>query len=111
MSETISVGVRLPKKVLEYIDREAERESVDRSVIIRRLVERGAAELEKEKAAKLYMEGKVSISGAADAAKLTIPEMVDYLVCKGFRSDYSLEDFRRGVTLLEKKLKQRKLNS
>jgi predicted HTH domain antitoxin len=105
------VGVRLPKKVLEYIDREAERESVDRSVIIRRLVERGAAELEKEKAAKLYMEGKVSISGAADAAKLTIPEMVDYLVCKGFRSDYSLEDFRRGVTLLEKKLKQRKLNS
>jgi len=111
LSETISVGVRLPKKVLEYIDREAERESVDRSVIIRRLVERGAAELEKEKAAKLYMEGKVSISGAADAAKLTIPEMVDYLVCKGFRSDYSLEDFRRGVTLLEKKLKQRKLNS
>jgi metal-responsive CopG/Arc/MetJ family transcriptional regulator len=44
--------VRLLKRVLEYIDKEAERESVDRSVIIRRLVERGAAEFEKEKAAK-----------------------------------------------------------
>jgi len=56
------------------------------------------------------MEGKVSISDAAEIAKLTIPEMVDYLVCKGFKSEYSVEDFRRGSTLLEKKLKQRKIN-
>jgi metal-responsive CopG/Arc/MetJ family transcriptional regulator len=102
---TTSVGVRLSKKLLGYIDKEAKRESVDRSVIIRRLVERGAAELEKEKAAKLYIEGKISISGAAETARLTITEMVDYLVCKGYKSDYSIEDFRRGVTLLEKKLK------
>jgi len=108
LSETTSVGVRLSKKFLEYIDKEAERESVDRSVIIRRLVERGAVELEKEKAAKQYMEGKISISGAAEMTKLTIPEMVDYLVGKGFKSEYSVDDFRRGVTLLEKKLQQRK---
>ena len=106
MSETTtSVGVRLSKKLLGYIDKEAKRESVDRSVIIRRLVERGAAEIEKEKAAKLYVEGKISISGAAETARLTITEMVDYLVCKGYKSDYSIDDFRRGVTLLEKKLK------
>ena len=55
---------------------------------IRWLVEIGAAELEKQKAAKLYMEGKISISGAAEAAKLTVPEIVDYLVCKGFQSEY-----------------------
>lgn len=54
------------------------------------------------------MEGKVSISGAAETAKLTIPEMVDYLVCKGFKSEYSVEDFRQGVTLLEKKLEEKK---
>jgi predicted HTH domain antitoxin len=111
LTETISVGVRLPKKFLEYIDKEAKRESVDRSVIIRRLVERGAAEFEKEKAAKLYIEGKISLSGAAENAKLTIPEMVDYLVSKGFKSEYSMDDFREGVALLEKKLKQRKTDS
>jgi predicted RNase H-like HicB family nuclease/predicted HTH domain antitoxin len=71
----------------------------------------GVAELEKEKAAKLYMEGKISISGAAETARLTIPEMVDYLVCKGFKSEYSVEDFRRGATLLEKKLKPRKIKN
>ncbi len=108
MGETTSVGVRFSKKVLEYIDKQAKTESVDRSVVIRRLVERGAAEFEKEKAAKLYMEGKISISGAAENAEVTIPEMVDYLVCKGYKSDYSVNDFRRGVTLLEKKLKEQK---
>ena len=63
---------------------------------------------EKEKVAKLYMEGKISISGAAEIAKLTIPELVEYLVCKGFKSEYSMEDFRRGSDLLEEKLSQRK---
>ena len=108
MGETTSVGVRLSKKFLEYIDKQAKMESVDRSVVIRRLVEIGAAEFEKEKAAKLYMEGKISISGAAENAQITIPEIVDYLVCKGYKSEYSVNDFRRGVTLLEKKFKEQK---
>ena len=29
MGETVSVGVRLPKRVLKYIDKEVENESVD----------------------------------------------------------------------------------
>lgn len=49
MGETVSVGVRLSKRVLEYIDKEAEKESVDRSVVIRRLVEKGAQSLRKKK--------------------------------------------------------------
>jgi len=105
--ESTSVGVRLPKKVLKYIDEEARDENVDRSVIIRKLVERGIAEFRKERAAKCYTEGKISISGAAQTANLTIPEMVEYLVSKGYKSDYSLEDFRRGVAILEKELTQR----
>ena len=104
MGETVSIGVRLSKDVLDYIEKEARRENVDRSVVIRRLMERGIAEFRKERAAKLYLEGKTSISGAAEMANLTIPEMVEFLVSRGYRSGYSLEDFRRGVTLLEKKL-------
>ncbi len=42
------------------------------------------------------------ISGAAEMAGLTIPEMVQFLVDKGYRSNYSLEDFRKGVKLPEK---------
>ena len=104
MGENTSVGVRLSKDVLDYVEEEAEKENVDRSVVIRRFMERGIAEFKKEKAAKLYVEGKVSMSGAAEEARLTIPEMVEYLVSKRYKSDYSVEDFRRGVNMLEKKL-------
>ena len=106
MDKTVSVGVRLPKDILDYIEEEAKKENVDRSAMIRRLMEKGIAEFKKERAAQLYMKGKTSISGAAEVAALTIPEMVEYLVRKGHKSSYSLEDFRRGVTLLEKRLKQ-----
>jgi len=93
----VSVGVRIPKNVFDYIEEQAKRENVDRSVMIRRLMERGMAEFRKERAAGLYMEGKTSISGAAEVASLTIPEMVEYLVNKGYKSSYSLEDFRRKI--------------
>lgn len=102
---TESIGVRLPKDVLKYVEEEARRENVDRSAMIRRLMEKGIAEFRKEKAAAFYVEGRTSISGAAEMAGLTIPEMVQLLVSKGYRSSYSLEDFRRGAKLLQKMVK------
>ncbi len=98
--------VSVSKREKEEIERTVQEMKKGNCVTLEDL--KGGAEVEKEKAAKLYMEGKISISGAAETARLTIPEMVDYLVCKGFKSEYSVEDFRRGSTLLEKKLKQRK---
>jgi len=58
VEEVRKVGVRLSKDVLDYIEKEAMRENVDRSVMIRRLMERGIAEFRKERAAELYMGGK-----------------------------------------------------
>ena len=75
MGETVSVRVRLSRDVLDYVEEEARRESLGRSTMIRRLVERGIAESRKERAAEFYMEDKTSISGAAEMAGLMIPEM------------------------------------
>jgi len=69
------------------------------------LVMERAGVISKERAAALYVEGKTSISGAAEMAGLTIPEMVQLLVSKGYRSSYSLEDFRKGVKMLQKMTK------
>jgi len=102
----VRVGVRLLRGLLDCLEREAAREGVARSVMVRKVMEKGLAEFRKERAAALYMDGKTSISGAADVANLTIPEMVEYLVSKGYRSSYSLEGFRRGLTLLERVLTQ-----
>ncbi len=40
MTETVSIGVRLPKDVLKYVEEQARRENVDRSMMIRRFTEK-----------------------------------------------------------------------
>ena len=99
---TERIGVRLPKDVLKHIEEQATRENVDRSVMIRQFTEKRITESRKERAAALYMDGKTLISGAAETAGVAMPEVVQLLVSKGYRSSYSSEDFRSGVKLLQK---------
>ncbi len=55
----------------------------------------------KEKAAEKYASGSVTLSAAAHRAGLTVWEMKQYLVGRGFKSSYSIEDLEREVRLLE----------
>lgn len=48
----------------------------------------------KRKAAEQYRSGKITISKAAEKAGLTVWEMEQYLVSKGYRPQYSTEDLR-----------------
>src|SRR3989338_699014 len=57
----------------------------------------------KEKAAEAYKEGKITISEAAQQASLTIWEMEEYLVDKGYKSDYSIDDLEKEILLMSKK--------
>lgn len=100
MNELVSIGVRIPKKMLKVLEEKAEEESVDRSTIIRQLVVKGLREYKKEKAAGLYRSGKISVSGAAEMAELTIREMIDYLVEKGYKSAYTYEDLKKEIKVL-----------
>lgn len=54
----------------------------------------------KEKAAEVYLEGKITLSEAARESNLTIWEIEKYLIEKGFKSEYSLEDLEKEVDLL-----------
>ncbi len=100
MNELISIGVRLPRKLLKALEDKAEEENVDRSTIIRQLIVKGLKEYKKEKAGRLYTSGKISISGAAEMAELTIREMIEYLIEKGYRSTYTYEDLKREIKVL-----------
>ncbi len=51
--------------------------------------------LMKEKAAEKYRGGKVTISEAAHQAGITLWEMEQYLVERGYKSSYSVEDLER----------------
>jgi len=56
----------------------------------------------KENSAQWYIEGKITMSEAAKKAKLTIFEMEKYLVNKGFKSQYSIDDLEEELRNLNK---------
>jgi len=95
------IGIRLPKGILKKIQSLSNQEMEDRSSIIRKLIIKGYAEKVKEMAVEDYKKGKITLSKAAEKADLTIWEMERYLVEKGVRSEYSIDDLREEVGLLE----------
>lgn len=94
------VAFRMEPELLKKINELGKEEVLDRSTVIRKLLHVGYAEIRKERSAKLYMEGKITFTEAAHRAGLTLWDMEHYLVDKGFRSEYSVEDLEREIKLL-----------
>ncbi len=95
-----AIGIRLSKDVLSRIEKLSREEHENRSTIIRKLVMLGYADMVKEKASRKYLSGKLTLSEAAHQADLTLWEMEQYLVERGFKSSYSIEDLEREAELL-----------
>lgn len=95
-----AIGIRLPDDVLKLIEKVSKEELEDRSTIIRKLIMIGYKDFMKKKAAEDYLCGKITISEAANDAGITIWEMEQYLVSRGFKSSYSAEDLKAEIKLL-----------
>lgn len=95
-----SIGVRVPEELLEKLDRLSDEEGLDRSTVIRRLLERGYDAFMLERAADQYRRGDITISEAADRAECTLWEMERHLVRAGYTSDYSIADLARETETL-----------
>jgi predicted RNase H-like HicB family nuclease len=89
----------------EKVEVIVETEDAIEEAIIKGLPKVSVSKREKEEIERSFQEMKKGnyvtleeLTGEAEFEK----------TCKGSKSDYSVEDFRRGTTLLKKKLKQRK---
>ena len=98
MSEAI--GVRFDEEFLKELEKLCSLEHSDRSTLIRKFSYLGYKEYMKQRAARDYLEGRVTISKAAIIAGITIWEMEQYLVSAGFVSKYSLKDLEEELKLL-----------
>ncbi len=101
MSELISLGIRLDKKMVEELNQIADEEHVDRTTVIRKLISNAIENHKRETALRQYEQGKISISKAAEDTGLTVGEIEEYMVRKGYRSKYSTEDLERELELLK----------
>ena len=99
MGKLVTVGVRIPEEILRDLEDSAKEENIDKSVVIRRFIIEGLRGYRRERAARFYNERRVSISGAAELAGLTIREMIEYLIRKGYKSSYSYKDLKKEMEL------------
>ncbi len=100
MSELISLGIRLDKKMVEELNQIADEEHEDRTTVIRKFISSAIENYRRDMALKKYEQGKISISKAAEDTGLTVGEIEEYMVSKGYRSKYSTEDLERELELL-----------
>jgi len=96
-----AIGIRIDEEFLEKIDKLSKDEHTDRSTIIRELMNLGYKDFVLDRVAKSYIEGRLTLSEAAKIAGVTLWEMEKYLVEKGFRSSYSIDDLEKELKILE----------
>ncbi len=100
MSELVSLGIRLDKKMVKELNQIADEEHVDRTTVIRKLIAEAIQNYKKDMVLRKYEQGKISISKAAEDTGLTVGEIEEYMVKKGYISTYSTVDLEREMELL-----------
>jgi len=92
MGKTITS--RLPDKMVEEIDRIAKLENLDRSSVVRRLLNKAIPEWKLEYALKLYQHKEISLGKAAELSSLSIWEMLEKLSQNKIPLNYDLEELK-----------------
>ena len=95
--KTVLTTVRLPEKIIKTLDEKAREEGLDRTTVLRKLLEESIKRWKIEKAANMYKQGKVSLSKAAKIAELPVDETMEELARRGVKSDLTLEEYKESL--------------
>ena len=93
---------RLPDDMAKQIEEIAEIEKLDKSSVIRRLLDKGIIQWKVEFALKLYQDGDVSLGRGAEISSLSIWEFLDKLAEKKIPLNYDAEDLIRDIETVDK---------
>ncbi len=98
---------RLPDDMAKMIEEIAEIERLDKSSVIRRLLDKGIIQWKEEFALKLYQDGDVSLGRAAEISSLNIWEFLDKLAEKKIPLNYDADDFINDIKTIDKLLEKK----
>lgn len=93
-----AVTTRLNEKEIKKIEKVAEKEHLDRSSLLRKLILKSLKEYEMEESSTLYQRGLVSLAEAATMADVSLWEMMEYVQQKNIRPPVeSPEDIEKEI--------------
>ena len=99
MAKTITT--RLPDEMVEDVEKIAEIEKIDKSSVIRRLLNKAIPKWKLDYASKLYQDKKISLGKAAELCSLSIWDILEYFSKKKIPLNYDLEDFNDDLKIVD----------
>lgn len=93
----VTTSVRLPKEMVEEIEKLSKNEGIDKGTLLRELIAESLKEYKVKKALELYREGKVSLWKAAEIAGITYREALEELKKRNILFKYDSEDLEADV--------------
>lgn len=97
-----TLTARLPRKTLQEIERLAEKEKIDRSELIRRLLDAALKQRRTDEALRAYQDGEVTLWKAAEMAGLSLRAMMEHVKEKKIPVPYMLEDLERDLEYVKR---------
>jgi len=91
------VMVALPEEIMREIERWTEKERMDRSTLIIKIVEEGLSVWKMNKALEMYRLQKVSLWKAAEIAGVSLAEMLAELPKRKIEIQYDLDELREDI--------------
>ncbi|MEM2959090.1 MAG: UPF0175 family protein [Candidatus Jordarchaeaceae archaeon] len=85
--------IRLPEEILKGIAYRAEKEDIEESTAIRKLLREGLIEY----AAKLYRDGETTLGESVQLAGVSLRRMLEILLNKGIRGNITLNQQKRAM--------------
>jgi len=103
------LNIRIPKKLARELETLAEVEHVAKIDMARQLLWEGIGRRKQEVALKLYEQGQVSKSRAAEMAGLSLWEFTEFVEQRGTRWEYGLDETKQELQrVLSEAYKQEK---
>jgi predicted HTH domain antitoxin len=101
MAEIEFLGARLEKEIIEMVEETAKEERVDKTKALKELIQLGRKQFLIQKYMELYRLGRCSLDKAAQAVGITVHEMMQEATKAGIKSSQSIEEYKKGLQLLE----------
>src|SRR3989338_7522078 len=100
MAESEFIGARLGKTIIKMVEETAKEENIDKTSALKELIVLGRKKFLIEKNLEIYRDGKCSIDKAAENACITITEMMLEAAKAGIKSTETIEEYKKGLTVL-----------
>lgn len=101
MAEAEFLGARVESDIVEMVEHTAQEEHIDKTRALKQLIILGRKQFLIKKNLDLYRSGACSLDKAAEKTGVTVHEMMKEATKAGIESTETIEEYKRGLRLLE----------